>query len=306
MNLHDWSLILFTILAQMAVGAFVVLGIVHFLAVRQAGKVAADRLSDLALLAIGPVLLLGLGASLFHLGSPWLAYRAIFNVGSSWLSREILFGTLFAASGGLFAILQWRKIGTFAVRNVIAVIAALLGLALVYSMAQVYMMRTVPVWNSWATPLSFYVTTFLLGGLALAAAFVTTYRYVRREDPGCAQVQCELLRTALRGIAIGSIVFLGIQFVTGPWYVAALAAGSPTAVASAALFTQPYGLLFGLRLALVFVGAGVIALFLYRSALNSEQERLMGNLAYLAFVLVLVAELMGRFLFYATYLRIGV
>jgi anaerobic dimethyl sulfoxide reductase subunit C len=303
---HDWALVIFTILAQMAVGAFVVLGIVHYLAVRQAGEVEADRLSDRALLAIGPVLLLGLVASLFHLGAPWFAYRAVLNVGSSWLSREILFGALFAAAGGLFALMQWRKISTFAVRNAVAVVAALLGLALVYSMAHVYMLRTVPVWNSWATTLSFFVTTFLLGSLALAAAFVTNYRYVRQEDPKCAQVQCELLRGALRGIAIGAIILLGIQFVTGPWYVAALAAGSPTAVASAALFSEQYGLLFGLRLALVFAGAGVVGLFLYRNALTPEREQLMGNLAYLAFALVLVAEFMGRYLFYATYLRFGV
>jgi len=33
---------------------------------------------------------------------------------------------------------------------------------------------------------------------------------------------------------------------------------------------------------------------------------MLGNLAYAAFALVLVAEVLGRFLFYATHVRIGI
>ena len=111
MSIREWALILFTILGQMSVGAFLVLGLVHFFAERKAGTAEADRLSDRALLAIGPVLVLGMLASLFHLGNPLNAYRAVANVGTSWLSREILSGVIFAVLGGLFAIMQWRKIG---------------------------------------------------------------------------------------------------------------------------------------------------------------------------------------------------
>ena len=89
MNTHDWALVAFTIMAQMSVGSFVVLGIVHFFAARRAGPAEADRLSDRALLIIGPVMVLGMLASFFHLGNPINAYNAIGNIGSSWLSREI-------------------------------------------------------------------------------------------------------------------------------------------------------------------------------------------------------------------------
>ena len=43
MNTHDWALVAFTILAQMSVGSFVVLGIVYFFAARSAGSEEADR-----------------------------------------------------------------------------------------------------------------------------------------------------------------------------------------------------------------------------------------------------------------------
>ena len=58
MNTQEWALILFTILSQMAVGAFWVLGVVHTYARRKAGETAADRMSDGALMVIGPVLAL--------------------------------------------------------------------------------------------------------------------------------------------------------------------------------------------------------------------------------------------------------
>ncbi len=99
MNVREWALITFTILAQMSVGAFVLLGLVHTVVERRAGGAEADRMADRALLAIGPTLVLGLGASLLHLGTPWIAYRAISNVESSWLSREIAGGVIFAGLG---------------------------------------------------------------------------------------------------------------------------------------------------------------------------------------------------------------
>jgi anaerobic dimethyl sulfoxide reductase subunit C len=306
MDLHDLSLIIFTILAQMSVGAFIVLGIVHFYASRKAGTAEAERMSDRALLAIGPVLVLGLLASLFHLGNPFVAYRAITNLGTSWLSREILFGVLFAASGFLFALLQWRKIGSPGLRNIIAWVTAVFGVVLVYSMARVYMLETQPAWNTSATIISFFATTFLLGGLAIGAAFVVNYALVKQADPSCAEVQCNLLRGSLKGIAVAAVLLLGIEVITTPLLIAYLAGGGAAAQASASLFGTEFALLQGLRLGLVFLGAGVLAFFLFQSAGSPGRERVAGNLAISAFALVLAAEVIGRFLFYATHVRIGI
>ncbi len=159
MNVREWALILFTILTQMSVGAFVVLGLVHTYALRKAGPEQADQLSDRALLAIGPVLVLGLIGSFGHLGNPLNAPRAITNLGTSWLSREIFFSVAFVVVGGVFALMQWRKLSTFAVRNLVAWVAAVLGLIAVLSMSQVYMLRTVPVWNTSIVQFGFFSTT---------------------------------------------------------------------------------------------------------------------------------------------------
>jgi anaerobic dimethyl sulfoxide reductase subunit C (anchor subunit) len=306
MNVREWALITFTILAQMSVGAFLVLGVVHFFAARKAGMQEADRLSDRALLAIGPALVLGLLASLFHLGSPLSAYRAVSNVGASWLSREVLAGVIFTVLGGLFAFMQWRKIGSFGLRNLIAWITALVGLVYVYSMAMVYLLPNQPAWNTVATPIAFFATALLLGALAMGAAFVANYAYVRDKTPDCADVQCILLRDALRWIAVAAIVLVGVQFVVLPLNVAYLASAGSAAEASVTMMVGPYGVVFGLRLALAFLGAGIIAMFLYQNAQSPGRERIMGNYAYAAFALVLIAEVLGRFLFYATHVGAGV
>ncbi len=307
MELREWALILFTILAQMSVGSFVVLGIMHFFVQRNAGAQEADRMTDRALMAIGPVLVLGLTASIFHLGSPLNAPRAVSNLATSWLSREIMFGVLFAALGFLFAILQWRKIGSITHRTVLGWVTALVGLALVFSMARVYMLETQPAWNTISTPVLFFVTTFLLGSLAIGTALVANFMYLKNKEPGCAETQCNLLGGTMRWIAIASIVLLGIELITIPLQTGSLTSSAvPQAVASVAMYMNQFGVLFALRLILVFLGAGVFALFVYRNALTTGREQVIGYLVFGAFALVLVAELIGRYLFYATQVKIGI
>lgn len=309
MEVREWALILYTILAQLSVGAFIVMGIVHFYASRKAGIAEADRMNDRALLAIGPLLVLAMLASLFHLGTPTSAYRAISNVGSSWLSREILFTVLFLIVGGVFAVMQWRKLSTPQIRNGVAVVAALIGVALIFSMAQIYMVRTVPVWDTLATPVSFFTTTFLLGSFAVGIAYVLNYSYMqRRQEPGCGEtgVQCELLRTAMRGVAVAAVLLVGIHFVVTPVHLVYLSSGSEAAQQSASIISNDYGVLLGLRLLLVFLGAAVLGSFIYKNASSPGRERFMGNLALAAFALVLVAEIMGRFIFYASEVSLGI
>jgi anaerobic dimethyl sulfoxide reductase subunit B (iron-sulfur subunit) len=140
------SLIAFTILVQMAVGA------TWFLSLMQPfnrGALAAITISMLA----------GVLASFLHLGTPRNAWRSIRNLRSSWLSREVLCAGLFMASLGGVLITGGIGIG----------LADVIGLGLIVSMAQVYRLRTVPEWNRWTTTASFFITTLLLGSVLCGA-----------------------------------------------------------------------------------------------------------------------------------------
>ncbi len=306
MDIQDWSLVVFTIFAQMAVGAFIVLGIIHTIALRSHDAGKADRLTDRALLAIGPILIFSFLASLLHLGSPLIAWRAVANFGTSWLSREIVFGAAFVIVGGGFALMQWRKIATFQVRRAIAVVAAVIGVAFVFSMAQVYMLPTQPAWDSIATPVAFMATTLLLGSLAVGVALVATYAHLRRQDDGVDADLLDLLQRSLRLVGIGAVVLVGVQMVTAPLHVAALAGGDSAAVSSAALMLQGYGDVFALRLVFAFAGAAILGVFLYKSTYDADPQRLASPLIHGALGLVLIAEVLGRYMFYATNVPVSV
>jgi anaerobic dimethyl sulfoxide reductase subunit C (anchor subunit) len=306
MNVSDWALVAFTILAQMSVGSFWVLGFVHLYAARKTNEQEADRLSDRALLVIGVLLILGLLASLLHLGDPLNAFRAVANLGSSWLSREIFFGVLFAVLGGLFSIMQWRKISSFNVRTIVALLAGAAGLGLILSMASVYMLPTQPSWNTAATPILFFTTTFLLGLLTIGATYVATYATLRSRADEVFAVQTELVRGTLRWIGVAAILLLGVELIVAPLYLANLSSGGLAARAAADLMVNEYGAVMTLRLILAFLGLAIIAAFLYLSALESTATRVLGYLVFAAFALVLVGEVLGRYLFYATQVAIGI
>ena len=153
---------------------------------------------------------LGLLASLFHLGTPFNAWRAFANLRLSWLSREVLFAVLFTGTSSLFTGLQWFKLGTPVARNVVAWAAALLGLALIASMANAYRVRTVPAWNTWVTPASFFTTALLLGGLSVGTTLWVTCALSLVEGVGDLP---ELLRSSLQWIGLGAVVLLGVQLV---------------------------------------------------------------------------------------------
>ena len=93
------------------------------------------------------------------------ACRAISNLRTSWLSREILFALLFSLSGACFAGLQWLQIGASSIQNLLGWLTAAFGFALVFCMAKIYTLRTVPVWAASRTQVSFLLTTLLSGVL---------------------------------------------------------------------------------------------------------------------------------------------
>ncbi|MDX9990827.1 MAG: DmsC/YnfH family molybdoenzyme membrane anchor subunit [Anaerolineales bacterium] len=297
MDIREWSLLIFTILGQVSTGALIILLIVRTYAVRKAGLEQADRLTDKPLFIVVPIILLALLASLLHLGNPLNITRAVPNLGSSWLSREVIIVVIFVILAGIYTVMQWRKISSDSVRTVIGWVAAAVGLFQTYAMAQVYMIRTQPAWNTFATPITFITTSLLLGALLVAVALVAT----RSKD----EIQLSLFRDALRGIALAAIVLVGVEFVVLPVYAIYLSTQGAAALESLGLMIGPLGGMFVLRLVFVFAGAGLLAFYMYKNASVVGREAVLANVVYSAFILVLLGETMGRYIFYATKVGIG-
>ncbi len=122
MNTQEWALIVFTILTEMSVGAFLVLGIVHYFVAKKAGIEEADRMSDRILIAIIVTLGLGMLASLLPPGQPAECAQGGQQHRHLLAEPEILAGVIFAVLGLVFVALQWFKVGSAALRSVIALV----------------------------------------------------------------------------------------------------------------------------------------------------------------------------------------
>jgi len=302
--LTETPLVIFTIIAQMSAGSFVVLGLIHLLYVRT-DPATMDRVSDPALYAIGPVLVLGLVASTFHLGSPMRAANALRHLDSSWLSREILAGLIFALLGGLFAVCQWRKWLPARTRQALAVVVAVNGLVLVYCIGRVYTLRTVPAWDTSLTMVRFFTTTILLGSLAVGAALVIA-SLVRARKGDEAAASRLLILNSVRGIAVGCVVLLGVKFVVQQSYISGLANNpDPAAKASMDILSKTDG---GFSLAqgiLTFACLAILGIFLAQLSRGKVGHRAVVSVAMSAFSLILVGEVIGRMLIYASMVRVG-
>lgn len=327
MDVGEIPMILFTVLAQMSVGAFLVLGVIQVLGGGRYSAKAVDRLSDPALLAIGPTLVVGLMASMLHMHDPLNAINVIRHWDSSWLSREIIFGMAFAGSGFLFAIAQVRTWGSPLMRRVLAGVTALLGVALVWSMANIYAsLETVPTWNSWFTIVQFFSTAIILGGLAVGAAFVIVTHLRQRclaRDDGTADTSLlgkigitlaptdsatraevgDLLARSIRGIVVSTLVTACVLLVSLPLYLSQIAAAGGAAAHHAAEVYGGWPL--AVRLGLLVLAVVLMALFAYIMAGEGPNVRPLLPVMLGVLVIAVVGELVGRALFYESMFRIG-
>lgn len=318
MELGQLPMVIFTVFAQMSVGAFLVLGVIQVFGSLRHSSETVDRLADPALYAIGPTLILGLIASMFHMHDIGNVVNVVRHVGSSWLSREILMGSAFAGLGFLFAAAQWFKWGTPRLRQALAAVTALVGVGLVFVMSMIYYsLKAVPSWNTWFTPVQFAITTVLLGSLAVGAAMLTSIMFRRHTTkrggkifgaaPSADAAQSEeitaLLSTSLKGIALTAIISGGLLLVLLPLHLAQLAALGPAGVYPLQAYT---GASLVVRLGLIVVGTGLLGVFTYLLAGRGRNPRPLAVVATLAFSLVLVAEFMGRAQFYESMFRVGI
>ncbi|MDJ0614569.1 MAG: dimethyl sulfoxide reductase anchor subunit [Rhizobiaceae bacterium] len=119
------------------------------------------------LLAAG-LAIAGLVSSTFHLGHPERAWRAFSQWRSSWLSREGV-----CAVTTLFAFAIYGLVWVFWNERVMWIgwIVSIGSMLTVFTTSMIYaQLKTVPLWNTWLTPVCYLL--FSLGsGLFLCAAF---------------------------------------------------------------------------------------------------------------------------------------
>ncbi|MEZ9882475.1 dimethyl sulfoxide reductase anchor subunit family protein [Vibrio splendidus] len=280
MIFHEWSLIFFTVLAQTAVGGYLLIGARALVLGHDEEKLNSYKVPMFILWA-----LMGLGFmfSTTHLGSPLRAFNAFNQLGSAWLSNEVFFGAAFFAVGGLQWLLSVVKKGGVAIQKALMVGAMVLGAIFMYAMINVYMINTVPTWDNIYTPLSF-IMTMVVGGLLLSQ-FVIVFANDSRFT-----VDRNITMLAVIAVAISLLVTVGKLNLIGD---------IQTSAAKASELVDGLGNYVILQVALLMASLLIWILpMLNKAKVNPV------NLG-LALVLFLASELIGRGLFYSLHMTSG-
>ncbi|QJC22711.1 dimethyl sulfoxide reductase anchor subunit [Arcanobacterium buesumense] len=309
--MHELPMIIFTVVAQMSVGAFWALGAIQLLGrYRKISVAAIDRITDVAMYAVGPLLVAGFFAAFFHLNDPFHAIFTMNNIFSSWLSRELFAGVLFGGFGAAFAISQWFNWFTRGLREILAILTALSGLFLLVSMSGVYYSTiTIPAWNNFTVPVFFFASTLLTGPLAVALALLVVWTRdplgkIRKDKAEAFNEDLiSLLRSALQGLTAVATAAGVVIFITYPMYLLTLVHGGPAAehVASEISFSF---LLW--RLLLLGVAVVISGVFAFNQArMSAIPNRILIAVIVAAFVLAVISEFMGRSIHYDGLWRAG-
>lgn len=300
----DWPLIIFTLLVQMSVGTFLFLGILHDLSFVKLDERIFTTISNSLLKLISAILVLALIVAFFHLGNPLNAVNALNNLESSYLSKEILSLIIYIVLGTIF-LLVYKKYNTKRLLIFfLALITTLLGLSTIAFMSSIYMLETVPVWNNLFTPISFYLSVLLLG------SGVIFYSLIRIINKGFLlsdldESSREKLSYTLNFLLVVITFLLLMNLVLTFTQIIFLGTGNESLVAS-------YNIMVKENLFFVIMKVILLVVLLTLSFLFIKKYRLEKSLLNLHkystfyFVLILFIELIGRYLFYASYHRIGV
>jgi DMSO reductase anchor subunit len=149
-------------------------------------------------------------ASVFHLGRPWLAWRAVLNLKTSWLSREALAFGVFAKSLALYcgSILLAPGLN-FPVFRLLASLSAPLGIAASFfglvgigCSVMVYVATKRAHWAWSRTSAAFFGSLVLLGA-AMAAFILSSTSDIRAEPTVGMVVACGIVIVA----ACGKLIF---------------------------------------------------------------------------------------------------
>jgi Fe-S-cluster-containing dehydrogenase component/DMSO reductase anchor subunit len=148
--------------------------------------------------------MLALLASVFHLGRPLLAYRALVGLRTSWLSREILMFGLFAGFAIAYAgaitwpaVFAWGHAAANGLAQTLAVLVAASGAFGVLCSAILYEATGRQLWTLARTSFRFATTVALTGTASvLAAALATNISDVASVAPSVTRLGWTLVATA--------------------------------------------------------------------------------------------------------------
>lgn len=306
MNVREWALPVYTILMQLSAGTLLLLWIVRAVRLSSLGPAATSRIVKVPLTIILFTTFAAMIGSHFHLSQPLRSFLAVVNFRTSWLSREIVFTVLFSLTLVSLTLLHWLTNDRNRLKTILGWAGACLGLILVYCMSHIYLLPTQPAWNSQFTVISFYLTLFFLGCIALPAILLIDYSFSSVLAGQQLAEQSLFIRQVLIWCTGAALLAWAAVVATSAQQLMMLRAGDPSAQTSFELLTSLYLPLLILRLIFPLFGILWLIVSLARALNQNRSIQELTTPAYISCISVMVGEILGRFLFYAIHIRLGV
>ncbi len=173
LSTRENPLVIFTLVTQAVVGAFLVLFLGPMLGLPVITPQSHPVAWPMTLFSLIGIQTIALVLSTLHLGRPHRFYRAFNNLRYSPVSREVAGVAVFYNLLGAYAVLSglplltdWLPAGLVAGLTTLSGWgAALSGLVALYFMHRIYRIPARPFWNHWQVLTSFYGAMLSLGGL---------------------------------------------------------------------------------------------------------------------------------------------
>ena len=273
--MEQLSLVIFSICIQAAIGIMLFIGIGRLL-----NKDGVFRNATLLAAALGIV---GMSTSLLHLGRPMGAIRALNHFATSWLSREIWFTSIFVGLVVVTALLVLLKPENKGSATGLTWVAAIVGLVDVFVMASIYSTTSAPIWQGNATFVEFYAAAISMGAVLFLLLSLNE-----------AVSMGKIVALATVGIVVIQVAVVVPSFV---------AAGSSTSLAlqRSLEILAGMGLANSLKWIAILAGASIM-LWLARE----EKVKSYGALVTSGALLLLVGQIVGRYLFYVSVVVTGI
>ncbi len=282
MHSSEWSLLFFTLIGQFSAGLTTALLVYTIITPRRNDNAHTSLLKVGLLVATGAIGI-ALIISFLHLSAPSSSVFALTNLKSSWLSREILMVSAYAASvfGTTVYWVYYKEKKRLTIP--LLAISSMMGLAMVLTMAKLYMIETIPVWNTSGTLIAFCINTILLGS---SFALVLLYH--------CHKGNFE--RNIEKVFVFVIIAILAVKFTSG------LVGWDTTTNENIAFAEGTYHPIWDALSWAWLLGLGM----LIRRVFPNPRDTDTGIRLYvLAFIFFALAEFAARVIFYSSFYRIG-
>lgn len=180
LSTRENPLVVFTLVSQGVIGAFLVLFIGPMLGIETLTPSAHSLAWPLTLFLLIGLQTLALVLSTLHLGRPHRFYRAFNNLRYSPVSREVAGIAVFYNFLGVYALLtglpiffEWLPQSSYLLlASISGWGAALSGISAIYFMHSIYRIPARPFWNHWQVLTSFYGNMLVLGPLFVTLVYI--------------------------------------------------------------------------------------------------------------------------------------